>query len=185
MIEGLLRVITALLCLVCALGTFAVSFTDLPGSLIAIPFGLGLLKLASECLKKPPQGLVRPGGASVKKAAVPGWFLPAGIIALILAILAFLASAAIEGRDGRSDLTVCLFSGAFNPIFFIGMPLGMYWVVRYAKQPTIGVNPSAPPSARPAPEANPRLTHCPDCGGHVSRLAAACPHCGRPMNQEP
>jgi hypothetical protein len=24
------------------------------------------------------------------------------------------------------------------------------------------------------------LAICPDCGGPVSRLAAACPHCGRP-----
>jgi len=28
----------------------------------------------------------------------------------------------------------------------------------------------------------PNLESCPDCGGMVSRLANACPHCGRPLN---
>ena len=27
----------------------------------------------------------------------------------------------------------------------------------------------------------PNLVPCPDCGRQVSRLAAACPHCGRPL----
>jgi tetratricopeptide (TPR) repeat protein len=27
---------------------------------------------------------------------------------------------------------------------------------------------------------NPALISCPDCGGKVSKLAATCPHCGRP-----
>lgn len=29
---------------------------------------------------------------------------------------------------------------------------------------------------------NPNLIRCSDCGGTVSRLAVACPHCGRPMS---
>ena len=28
---------------------------------------------------------------------------------------------------------------------------------------------------------NPDLFPCPDCGRHVSRLAASCPNCGRPL----
>src|SRR4051812_2806707 len=31
---------------------------------------------------------------------------------------------------------------------------------------------------------SPRLIQCPDCDGRVSALAAACPHCGRPMKQQ-
>lgn len=31
------------------------------------------------------------------------------------------------------------------------------------------------------PAVNPRLTPCPDCQQTVSRLAANCPHCGRPL----
>lgn len=28
---------------------------------------------------------------------------------------------------------------------------------------------------------NPNLTPCPDCGKYISRLAVACPNCGRPL----
>lgn len=31
---------------------------------------------------------------------------------------------------------------------------------------------------------HPRTVICPDCDGQVSLLATACPHCGRPMDQE-
>lgn len=34
-----------------------------------------------------------------------------------------------------------------------------------------------PPSAR--------LTACPDCGKHISKLATSCPNCGRPVTGEP
>ncbi len=33
-------------------------------------------------------------------------------------------------------------------------------------------------------QANPKLTSCPDCEDVVSKLAANCPHCGRPMAPE-
>jgi hypothetical protein len=32
-----------------------------------------------------------------------------------------------------------------------------------------------------SPMRGPNLTSCPDCGQAVSRLAKACPHCGRPV----
>jgi len=31
---------------------------------------------------------------------------------------------------------------------------------------------------------HPNLLPCPDCGNQVSRLAAACPKCGRPLNHD-
>lgn len=31
---------------------------------------------------------------------------------------------------------------------------------------------------------NPHLTHCPDCGRRVSRLAAHCPRCGKLLPSE-
>lgn len=36
-------------------------------------------------------------------------------------------------------------------------------------------------SKRQGGSANPNLFPCPDCGRHVSRLAAFCPNCGRPL----
>jgi hypothetical protein len=36
-------------------------------------------------------------------------------------------------------------------------------------------------SKRPGGSANPNLFPCPDCGRYVSRLAASCPNCGRPL----
>lgn len=39
-------------------------------------------------------------------------------------------------------------------------------------------------SKRPVDSANPNLFPCPDCGRHVSRLAASCPNCGRPLTSK-
>jgi len=36
-------------------------------------------------------------------------------------------------------------------------------------------------SKRQGGSANPNLFPCPDCGRYVSRLAASCPNCGRPL----
>ena len=110
----------------------------------------------------------------------PGWYLPAGVIAVITALLAFFASAAV---GGGGDAFGSILAGLLNPLFFVGMPLGVYWLSRYANRLPVASNPPTvvqPPSE----ENNPKLTHCPDCGKHVSRLAVACPHCGRPLNGE-
>ena len=32
-------------------------------------------------------------------------------------------------------------------------------------------------------ESTPKTTHCPDCGGIVSKRAESCPHCGAPIAQ--
>jgi len=108
---------------------------------------------------------------------VPGWFLPAGVASMVLAILGFLASAAV---GGRGDLFLGLFAGVLNPLFFVGLPLGIYWLVRYTRRE----QPYAKSPVSPPEESNPKLTHCPDCGRHVSRLATTCPHCGRPLAPE-
>lgn len=116
-----------------------------------------------------------PSGAMKRQA--PGWFLPAGVVSIVLAVLGFLASAA---TGGKGDLFFGLFAGALNPLFFVGLPLGIYWLWQHAKSA-----PSYSPSPPTSPEeSNPKLTHCPDCGQHVSRLATTCPHCGRPLTPE-
>lgn len=68
-------------------------------------------------------------------------------------------------------------AGLLNPFFFIGIPLGVYWLYRYAQRGNAG-------SVDSTADGNPKLAHCPDYGKHVSRLAAACPHCGRPLTTE-
>lgn len=110
----------------------------------------------------------------------PAWFLPAGIIALILATLGFLSCAAFWGGG---DLFGSILAGALNPLFFIGLPLGIYWLNQYGKR---SIHAATPPSttATLLSAGNAKLTHCADCGGHVSRRAGTCPHCGAPLDIE-
>lgn len=104
----------------------------------------------------------------------PGWLLPAGVVSLVLAVLGFLASAA---TGGKGNLFAGLLAGVLNPLFFVGLPLGIYWLWQHAKS----AQPCSPSPPTSPGESNPKLTACPDCGRHVSRLAAMCPHCGRPL----
>jgi len=79
------------------------------------------------------------------KAAIhprsPSWFNLAGIITIAIGILAFCASAAVGCvvRNINSETTpvpeVVLITGLLNPFFFVGVPLGFYWLYR-SKQPS-------------------------------------------------
>lgn len=120
-------------------------------------------------LIRPPQAR---SPATMATGTAPSWKLPAGLISVALGLFAFCASAA-TGGGGTPEGS--LLAGLLNPIFFIGVPLGLYWLYQHVRYP-------AAPS-QPAEEGNPKLTHCPDCGRHVSRLAKTCPHCGRPMEE--
>jgi hypothetical protein len=110
---------------------------------------------------------------------------------VIVGLLAFVASAAkgaSHAKPGAAEdllFAGALIDGLLNPLFFVGFPLGLYWCIR-GKRPAAGNLPLPAPDERPSPcvENNPRLTHCPDCGAHVSRLAPSCPHCGRPLTPE-
>lgn len=62
---------------------------------------------------------------SINKA--PGWMKPAGFVAVGFGVLSFLASAAVGGGGG---LAGALLAGALNPLFFVGVPLGIYWLRR-------------------------------------------------------
>ncbi len=74
------------------------------------------------------------------KAAVhprsASWFNIAGFIAIAIGILAFCASAAVGCivRAENSWTTpipeVILITGVLNPFFFVGVPVGIYWLVR-------------------------------------------------------
>jgi hypothetical protein len=57
----------------------------------------------------------------------PSWMGPAGGWALAFGILGFVASAAVGGGP---SLEGALVAGVTNPLFFIGVPLGLYWLAR-------------------------------------------------------
>jgi hypothetical protein len=56
-----------------------------------------------------------------------------------------------------------LLAGFQHPFFYVCVPIGIGWLI-WANVLR-----------------NRRLTRCPDCMGYVSRLAATCPRCGRPL----
>jgi hypothetical protein len=100
------------------------------------------------------KGLFFPGVAAVAismlvfgyKAAIhprsPAWFSFAGIMAIAIGLLAFCASAGVgcAVRSINSETTpipqVILITGVLNPFFFVGVPLGFYWMYR-GKQPSV------------------------------------------------
>jgi hypothetical protein len=79
------------------------------------------------------------------KAAIhprsPAWFSFAGILAVAIGLLAFCASAGVgcAVRSINSETTpipqVIVITGILNPFFFVGVPLGFYWMYR-GKQPS-------------------------------------------------
>jgi hypothetical protein len=81
-------------------------------------------------------------------ARPPAWFNLAGIITIAIAVLAFCASAAVGCvvKNINSDPTavpeVILVNGLLNPFFFLGVPLGIYWLYRAKQQPAAQRTPS-------------------------------------------
>lgn len=62
-----------------------------------------------------------------KTVTVPGWFIPAGMVAITSAIAGFAASALVAGGGSPEG---ALIAGCLNPLFFVGFPLGSYWLYR-------------------------------------------------------
>jgi magnesium-transporting ATPase (P-type) len=96
--------------------------------------------------------LFRPGMVAIAisllvfgfKAAIhpraPAWFSFAGIMAFAIGILAFCISAAIEyyvryviNSDSTPVPQAVVIAGLLNPFFFVGVPLGFYWLYRGKK----------------------------------------------------
>jgi hypothetical protein len=78
------------------------------------------------------------------KAAIhprtPAWFSFAGIMAVAIGILAFCVSAAVGyyvryviNSESTSVLQAIVIAGFLNPFFFVGVPLGIYWLSRGKK----------------------------------------------------
>jgi len=125
-----------------------------------------------------------------------------GVVSLVVGLLGFCASAAV---GGGGTIGGSILAGLLNPLFFVGVPLGIWLLCstslkvarsfvrcpycnaandrtathcHFCEKP-IGHQAEQSPTLE-AP--NPKLTHCADCGRHVSRLATICPHCGRPLS---
>ena len=60
--------------------------------------------------------------------SAPSWMRPWGYVLMTLGGLAFVASAVTECQASRNPtLGIILFSACLNPLFFVGVPLGVYW----------------------------------------------------------
>jgi hypothetical protein len=216
-VELWIRCVTALLCAFFAVGSVVagvMAAANSPeGVLFGVGFGVFFALLAKGCLKQGPSRRtswgsrvydeqVRNGEYAspeirqpVPQKSAPSWFFPAGIVSLLVGLLAFCASAVFgsgvkPGDPPGFQLLAFLVAGALNPVFLIGVPLGIYWLYQSGRSVPSrrasedGITHGSGQGAQDQDEANPKLTHCPDCGLHVSRLAAACPHCGRPLTPE-
>jgi len=66
--------------------------------------------------------------------SVPSWMRPWGYAFTIIGGLAFVAGAIKEYSVSRvPPMVAVIVAGLLNPIFFIGLPLGVYWVRRSKK----------------------------------------------------
>ena len=70
---------------------------------------------------------------AIRKSA-PEWYTVGGVIAVCAGIAGFIGVAAIAGiifsaaEAGGGTLKKALLCGALNPLFFVGVPLGVYWL---------------------------------------------------------
>ena len=186
--RGFVAMLCALLGMVGVVGAVAaLSKGDASEVVFSLGLGIFALLISYNCLKKPTRSPTHSQCSSLDQVpklrspaegkTAPTWFRPAGIASIAVGALAFAASAAMEAsriRSTENAIGVALFCALFNPLFFVGVPLGIYWLARANR-------PMATDKQTRNGDYNPQLTHCPDCGGHVSRLAQSCPHCGRPI----
>lgn len=68
--------------------------------------------------------------------APPTWMKPWGWFLVWIGALGFGASVYIHWRAGSEE--AALMSGLLNPMFFIGMPIGLYWLKRTGEVSRVG-----------------------------------------------
>jgi hypothetical protein len=78
----------------------------------------------------PPQPVADPEAAPPPSNpdAPPKWMKPWGWFLVWLGALGFGASAYVNWRTDHE--MAALLAGLLNPMFFIGMPIGLYWLAR-------------------------------------------------------
>ncbi len=63
-----------------------------------------------------------------RKKIIPNWYLPVGLVSVCIAAAGFMASANLGGGGGTD---AAMLAGALNPLFFVGGPLGLYWLYQW------------------------------------------------------
>lgn len=168
------------------------SYFAFPGPLeVALLIGIAMAALVFRYRRRVPEierrRRIRFAGQAVGRVIFgvpPGCLLVCGGAAAFIGVLGFLASAATWGND---NIFASFFAGLLNPVFFLGVPVGLWLIrlsVRRSRRCQDAMRPKSETLAPASPQSNPRLSRCPDCFGPVSRLAAACPHCGRPLTPD-
>ena len=86
--------------------------------------------------------------------SVPSWMRPWGYAFTIIGGLAFVAGVIEEYSASRNpSMIAVIVGGLLNPIFFIGFPLGIYWVCRSKKSyPLAAIASGKPDSTVPCEE---------------------------------
>lgn len=128
--------------------------------------------IALACLLAALRDVGKPYVAPMREP--PAWFLPAGVIAILVGVLGFLGGVITTVAQGGMNVLAILVVTVTNPLCFLGLPLGFYWLGQYARRSYGPPQHMAPP--------NPNLRQCPDCWRSISIRAVTCPHCGRPAN---
>ncbi len=77
------------------------------------------------------------GTRSTPPTAAPEWMKPLGYVVFVIGMLAFVASFWVDlqssphhKHDDLDQWLISAFVGLFNPLFFVGVPLGLYWLSR-------------------------------------------------------
>lgn len=85
------------------------------------------------------------------EAPAPAWMNPFGKLLSAVGVISCLASAGMEYSHQptylQKNYLAVGFSGLLNPLFFIGFPIGMYWLWRSGAFKEVGQN-NGPPTAK-------------------------------------
>jgi len=100
-----------------------------------------------------------------------------GSVCAIVGLLAFVASAVQGSGVETEDAVTVLLSGALNPLFFIGVTLGLYWLYQAVKF-------SAEHSDTMAQSRSPSYVRCRFCDAANAPDDTTCHFCERPLASE-
>ncbi len=91
------------------------------------------------------------GGTRNVREADPEWMKPLGYVVFTIGMLGFAASFWVDlqsspshKHDDLDQWLISAFVGLFNPLFFVGVPLGIYWLSRCGELKRLSGSPTAP-----------------------------------------
>jgi hypothetical protein len=113
----------------------------------------------------------------------PTWMKPLGWIFFLVGILGFCASAYTTWPQKRypssEDYWGAMIAGVLNPLFFVGVPLGLYWLSRCGELRRM-FPPPEPSARRSEPKVEPTLPAAGDSTERNSKRAGDKPADDRP-----